>query len=284
MQSTSGFSAHKHRAGAWDTRYASAYHPLTYGIWRFVSYKRRMVHRVAATVHAGDRVLDLGCGKGAYAHWFLTRTSAYIIALDVAFEAVRNIPPPPRGVIVRVCADARKLPFKDEAFKAAYSIDTLGHVADHNAVLGELARTVREQSYVFVHSECADYRSRWPDAMLIELLGKDVLAEQDGHINMQRSAELAHTLARHFSVIDFFSPAGYLGWLLGYPEKYRIAFERAGKYAFCALTAVFAKVKHHPLAGPVLRTVNALTNHVELLTGRRGGGSCFAWCKKTCRK
>ena len=69
--------------------------------------------------------------------------------------------------------------------------------------------------------------------------------------------------------------------VLGYPEKYRDAFAAAG-WKFLALAAgACATVKCLPVLGIAMRFVNATTNHAEIMLGLSGGGSCFAFLRKS---
>jgi|WetSurMetagenome_2_1015567.scaffolds.fasta_scaffold00479_11 SAM-dependent methyltransferase len=280
------FSDGKHARGEWDTS-ALAYRkgPLRAAAG-YISAKRRGVTRLADAAGTPRLVLDAGAGSGAYAIWFLARTPCTVVSVDIARAGLKKIVPALQksGVAGRafpVCADIEALPFKNAAFDAAFSVDALGHVGNAAAALDELARTCRPGAPLFVHSECADYQSRWPDRALIARLGEDVPAARDGHIGLRASRELRELYGRRFRVVSFTSPAGLLGWLLGYPEKYREAFERAGWVCLSRVATAFAVVKKLPVLGPLLRFVNATTNHAEILLGLSGGGSSFAFLKRT---
>jgi hypothetical protein len=108
------------------------------------------------------------------------------------------------------------------------------------------------------------------------LLGRDLLAQRDGHIGLRESFDLCSALKTRFTLEEAFSPAGLLGWLIGYPEKYLSAFWAAGHPMPYAACCFFAAVKRTPGAGALLRLVNAWTNKLELLLGITGGGSFFA--------
>jgi SAM-dependent methyltransferase len=234
------------------------------------------VDRLAAVTRPRARVLDLGCGTGAYTHWFAGRTTAWIIALDWSETALRHVASPRRGTVARVCADARYLPLKQECIEAVFSIDTLGHIARRETVLDELVRVTAPGARLFLHSECADPVDRWPDRMLVRRLGTDAVGEQDGHVDLPRGDDMHRAFGRRFALEWFASPAGLAGWLLGYPEKYRPAFRAAKAPFLTALTSLFAALKRMPVAGGLMRLTNALTNHLELFLGLTGGGSCFA--------
>jgi SAM-dependent methyltransferase len=179
-----------------------------------------------------------------------------------------------------VCADLASLPFKENVFEAIFSIDTLGHVADINSTLNEFSRTCSNGASLFLHSECADYRSRWPDKTLIARNGRDVPAKTDGHDHLRLSRDLYSLYSQRFHLVSFVNPAGYVCWLLGYPEKYLPAFSEAGWKLFRTVAWVFAAFKKTPVIGPAMRLANSFTNHAEVYFGLTGGGSCFAVLKK----
>lgn len=252
----------------------------------FLSQKRRGVDELAAMMPtaAQGMVLDAGAGQGAYSVWFASasrsvRDAHRVVGVDGSFTALRKSRRM-KGRIAMVCADLHALPFREQRFCASFSIDTLGHVADVNKVLDELLRCVVSGAPLFLHSECADYKKRWPDRMLIRRLGRDLPAEQDGHVRLLDARELFTLYSRRFRIISFVNPAGYLGWFLGYPEKYRPAFAAAGLNGFAWFLSVCAFVKRMPVLGVIMRLKNALSNHMENYLGLTGGGSCFAFVKK----
>lgn len=252
--------------------------PVVRAFFRYMSFKRALVDDLAKTCTPQSLVLDLGCGNGAYGVWFHGRSPATVVSLDWSFEAIRSVRK--RQPAFAVCADATGLPFKSEVFDAAYSVDTLGHVGDIPAALNELLRTVRPDGRLSIHSECSDIQARWPDRQLDAVLGSDGLAALDGHISAWTSAQLRDAFTRRFTLRTIYSPAGYLGWLSGYPEKYLGAMLRAGWWPLLPLVWAFSFVKSLPVLGWLLRLVNVTTNHLELALGLNGGGSCFAFMER----
>jgi SAM-dependent methyltransferase len=270
------FSEERHQSGAWKTRVDSGRNPLVRLAWNYLSFKRQGCDRLAAACRPGQRGLDLGCGNGAYSHWFMGRRPCCIAAMDWSFTALRSIRPPSNGRILRVCGDARFLPFKQDVFDFLFSIDMAGHIGEAERVIDEMFRVLKPACRFFFHSECSDYLNRWPDKALVVKLGHDMLAQREGHIGLRPSADVYRLLVRRFDILAFFSPAGLAGWLLGYPEKYRIAFAAASWRTLALLTGLFALCKRLPVAGAILRFVNATSNRVELFFRVVGGGSCFA--------
>ncbi|MBN2188390.1 MAG: class I SAM-dependent methyltransferase, partial [Chitinispirillaceae bacterium] len=269
------FADRKHAGGQWRTRrLACSWRPLRV-LASCISFKRYGVDLLARSVPEGGIAIDVGAGQGAYAHWFSTVRRAAVVAVDHSFEALRRIPPARRGTILRVCADGRSLPLKSECAHALYTVDTLGHLSRVEKVLDEMLRVTQPGASLFIHSECADYRDRWPDRMLIKRLHSDLPARLDGHVSLLSSADLRALAARRFTITRAWSPAGLTGWLTGYPEKYRPAFSEAHCRSLALLVAVFALIKRTPVAGFLLRLLNASLNHLELALGLQGGGSLF---------
>jgi SAM-dependent methyltransferase len=281
------FNDAKHDRGEWDTSLVAARSGLLRFAAGFLSQKRRGVDELAkmAPKTASAMVLDAGAGQGAYSIWFASRSVCRVVGVDISFTALRKRADVTtarrlKGNISMVCADLHALPFHQEQFCASFSVDTLGHVADVNKVLDELLRCVASGAPLFLHSECADYRKRWPDRMLIRRLGRDLPAEQDGHAGLLDARDMFTLYSRRFRIMSFVNPAGYLGWFLGYPEKYRPAFTAAGLNGFASFLSLCAFVKKAPVLGTIMRLKNALSNHLENYFGLTGGGSCFAFVKK----
>lgn len=271
------FSSLKHVDGKWNTASVCIRWNFLRRCATYMSFKRALIDKFSATLPPAARVLEVGCGVGAYARWIVcAKPTVAVIAIDWSIEALARIPPSTHTSLHRVCADAHHLPFKTNSFDGAYSVDTFGHLHSICSALREIARTTRVNAPVAFHSECRDYRSRWPDAKLIAKLGSDMPAELDGHYFLHTSQRIQQLYAVCFCLSQFYSPAGVLGWLLGYPEKYRPAFVHAQWYGCTTLTLLCAMLKRLPLVGLILRFVNVTTNHLELRFNLTGGGSCFA--------
>jgi SAM-dependent methyltransferase len=243
-----------------------------------ISFKRNLINRLCSQLPAACTVLDMGCGKGAYAAWFLAaKPHATVIGIDWSFAALRLSPRPFNSQrFFRVCADAACLPFKPQVFGGAYTIDTLGHVPQLPRALDELARVILPGCSLAVHAECADYQLRWPDSLLIQKNGRDLPAEIDGHISLKRAHELHGLLSQRFIIHADFSPTGLLGWLLGYPEKYLEAFRKAGMPIAASLCTIGILLKKLPILSLCIRFINVFGNYCELFFRLPPGGSYFA--------
>jgi ubiquinone/menaquinone biosynthesis C-methylase UbiE len=271
------FSSRKHADGQWNTAsVALRWSPLR-RCATYLSFKRALIDKFSIALPQAPRVLEVGCGVGSYARWLLSaQPSARVVAIDWSLEALRTIPSTTHSALHLVCADAHHLPFKTDSFDGAYSVDTFGHLHAVSSALREIARTTRRNAPIAFHSECRDYRSRWPDVKLIAQLGSDIPAEIDGHYFLHSSQRIQKLYSVCFCLSHFYSPAGLMGWLLGYPEKYLPAFVQSRWYGCIGFTALSTVLKRLPLIGLMLRFVNVTTNHLELVFNLTGGGSCFA--------
>jgi 2-polyprenyl-3-methyl-5-hydroxy-6-metoxy-1,4-benzoquinol methylase len=105
---------------------------------RFAARRAFLLDRVAA----GARVLDLGCGDGAFAA-ALVDAGCVVTMADVAEEALRRARVrAPAGEAVKL-AEGRPLPFAEDAFDVVWAGEVLEHVADVVGLLGEVRRVLR---------------------------------------------------------------------------------------------------------------------------------------------
>jgi SAM-dependent methyltransferase len=101
-----------------------------------------------ASVAAGQRVLDVGCGPGALTAELVRRLGpAAVSAVDPSEPFVAAARERHPGVSVQRAA-AEDLPFEDEAFDAALAQLVVHFMADPVAGLRELARVTRKDGVV----------------------------------------------------------------------------------------------------------------------------------------
>ena len=104
-------------------------------------------------VHAGDTVLDLGCGFGRHA-FEAARRGARVVALDAGAQEVRGVRDTFAAMVAAgelahdVCAsavqgDALALPFADATFDRVICSEVLEHIPDDLSAMRELARVLR---------------------------------------------------------------------------------------------------------------------------------------------
>ena len=105
---------------------------------RFAERRAFLVQRVAA----GDRVLDLGCGDGAFAAE-LVAAGCRVVMADVAHEALRRARGRAPGADAVALIEGAPLPFAEDAFDVVWAGEVLEHVADVVGLLAEVRRVLR---------------------------------------------------------------------------------------------------------------------------------------------
>lgn len=102
---------------------------------------------------AGDRVLDIGCGKG-FLLYDLTRVvpGIEVCGIDISEYAVQNAKEEVKQFIK--IADAAALPFADKSFDLIITINTLHNLFCYDLVqaLKEIERVGKKNKYIVVES------------------------------------------------------------------------------------------------------------------------------------
>ncbi|HUJ61126.1 MAG TPA: cyclopropane-fatty-acyl-phospholipid synthase family protein [Kofleriaceae bacterium] len=133
-------------------KYSSCYWPA--GVETLAAAEDAMLELTAARAGLADgqRVLDLGCGWGAFARWAAARfPDSRIVAISNsraqhAFLAARPLP----NLEVRT-ADVRTLDLPAASFDRVVSIEMFEHVRNHAALLGRIARWLEPGGALLVH-------------------------------------------------------------------------------------------------------------------------------------
>jgi ubiquinone/menaquinone biosynthesis C-methylase UbiE len=95
-----------------------------------------------SVLRPGDRVLDLGCGEGAFSGLALEGGAGSVIGADVAEAAlVRARRAHPRLSFLRVDPD-RSLPFADNEFELVWASEVIEHIGDTAVWLSEVRRVL----------------------------------------------------------------------------------------------------------------------------------------------
>lgn len=104
-------------------------------------------------LHAGDRVLDIGCGFGRHSYESLRRGATVVSSdyslpelteVDETVTAMRAAGELPVGVASGSCnADVTCLPFPDDTFDHVIASEILEHIPDDRSALAELVRVLR---------------------------------------------------------------------------------------------------------------------------------------------
>lgn len=121
----------------------------------------RIAHVRLVVRHLGDmsgqRVLDLGCGKGRFARIVQEECRPLqTVGLDLS-EAMLGFVPPPIG---RCAATMTDLPFADGSFGGAYATESLEHAVDIGKAVKELCRVVKPGGRILIIDKNAEQWGR----------------------------------------------------------------------------------------------------------------------------
>lgn len=134
----------------WDGNRKFGYGGYRYdGRWQPVA--AAMTHHYR--LRPGDRVLDVGCGKG-YLLYELMRAvpGLQVCGIDISAYAIEHAKEEVRPFLQR--ADAKSLPFPDRSFDLVLSLNTVHNLPcyDMVAALREIERVGRRDKYLVVES------------------------------------------------------------------------------------------------------------------------------------
>lgn len=153
-------------AKQWGHDYWDGDRRINYGGYRYDGRWAKVAKAMADhyDLKAGDRVLDVGCGKGFLAYDFTQVVPGIeVYGIDISGYAIANAKEEVRDRL-RV-GSATRLPFPDRSFDLIVSINTLHnlHCYDLDAALREIERVGRRHKYICVES----YRSEEEKANLL---------------------------------------------------------------------------------------------------------------------
>lgn len=166
----------------------------------------RIYHVKLVLEHIGDaaRVLDAGCGKGRFARIVAERKpQTTVYAMDLAEAMLRFVP----AGIHRTAGSLTSLPYRSEAFDAAYATESLEHAVDIETAVAELCRVVKPGGRIAIIDKNADQWGRLDTSEWERWFGRE---------------ELENLLKRHCRVVtskfisywDDVPPDGlFLAWL-----------------------------------------------------------------------
>lgn len=126
-----------------------------YGGYRYDGRWRPIAEKMAEHygLKAGDRVLDVGCGK-AFLLYELTQVVPGLIAygLDISAYAIANAMPSLKSNLT--VGTSSSLPFPGQYFDFVFSINTLHnlHCKDLEKSLKEIVRVMKDKAYIVAES------------------------------------------------------------------------------------------------------------------------------------
>jgi ubiquinone/menaquinone biosynthesis C-methylase UbiE len=134
----------------WDGDRKFGYGGMRYdGRWRVVAEAMAKHYGL----RAGDRILDVGCGKGFLLYEFTQVVPGVVVqGLDVSAYAVEHAKPEVQPNLQ--VGHARKLPFADKSFDLVVSINTLHNLYcfELDPALREIERVGRRDKFVCMES------------------------------------------------------------------------------------------------------------------------------------
>ena len=142
-------------ARKFDVDYWDGSRNTGYGGYHYDGRWLPVAERMAAHygVKAGDRVLDVGCGKGFLLHEFTQAVpGVQVSGLDISRYALSHAKPEVASFLTQ--GDAVSLPFPDKSFDLVVSINTLHNLQlpELESALREIERVGRRHKYVLMDS------------------------------------------------------------------------------------------------------------------------------------
>jgi len=154
-------------AKKWGFDYWDGDRRICYGGYRYMEGRWEKVARAMAEhygIKKGDRILDVGCGKGFLLYDFTKVVPGVeVVGIDISEYAIQNSKEEIRDRLQ--VGDATNLPFDDNSFDLVISITTLHnlHCNDLDVALREIERVGKKNKYVCVES----YRTEEEKANLL---------------------------------------------------------------------------------------------------------------------
>lgn len=155
------------RAKKWDFDYWDGDRRINYGGYKYMPGRWEKVAKAMADhygIKPGDKILDVGCGKGFLLYDFtLVVPGVEVYGIDISQYAINNSKEEVRDRLQ--VGSATKLPWPDKHFDLVYSLNTLHnlHAYDLDLALREIERVGKKNKYICVES----YRNEVEKANLL---------------------------------------------------------------------------------------------------------------------
>jgi SAM-dependent methyltransferase len=143
-------------AKKWGYDYWDGDRRINYGGYRYIEGRWEKVARAMADhygIKAGDRILDVGCGKGFLLFdWTRVVPGVEVYGIDISEYAIQNAKDEIKHRL-RV-GNATSLPWPDKYFDLVYSLNTLHNLHNYelDPALREIERVGKKNKYVCVES------------------------------------------------------------------------------------------------------------------------------------
>lgn len=96
------------------------------------------------------KVLDAGCGSGAFAHWITENYGSEVTGVDLSPYAIAEANRKYKGKFI--VGDISELPFKARTFDTVLLYDVLEHVIYPHNVFAELRRVLKKNGHIIIVS------------------------------------------------------------------------------------------------------------------------------------
>lgn len=104
---------------------------------------QRLIFIMASLRNNSQRILDIGCGSGAYLG-HLSKYASEVIGIDVCGNHLREAKQNLKGEnIALALMSGEELALKEDSFAAVILIETLEHVSDDERVIKEISRVLK---------------------------------------------------------------------------------------------------------------------------------------------
>ena len=126
-------------------------------------------------IHAGSKVLELGCGTGNYICAIQSQTGCSARGVDSSSEML-NKARSQESEVVWICAAAENTGLTDGQFDFVFTVDAIHHFEDRGRVFSEIDRLLPETGTLCIATDSEDIiRNRtplstyWPEIIELEL-------------------------------------------------------------------------------------------------------------------
>jgi SAM-dependent methyltransferase len=117
-----------------------------------IAYEHLHRYEIARRFAEGRDVLDVACGEG-YGSSYLAQVASSVVGVDSDAETVRHAASRYTAMNLRFRAgDATQLPLADDSFDLVVSFETIEHLVEHEKMLDEIRRVLRDDGQLIISS------------------------------------------------------------------------------------------------------------------------------------
>ena len=128
---------------------------------REIWYEHYHRYLMACDVVSGKKVLDAACGEGYGSH-LLASYADKVVAVDIDESSIDHAKRRYRRDNLKfLCADVLEIPIPDNSFDVVVSFETLEHLAEHQQLLSEFKRVLKEDGVLIISTpDKAEYSDK----------------------------------------------------------------------------------------------------------------------------